>query len=173
MRVGILASHSITLVGQVPDARTADNLRNQAGLLVGADKVFDNLTINPAVAPQSQERLVINQGLNFETSSAAVDPACDHLLELAAKAAKENPKSTLRIVGHADSTGPDWINQPLSEERAKSVADSLVERGVPREQVTTAGYSSRQPVADNNSYEGRRLNRRVEVEVVVVLKPKN
>lgn len=67
------------------------------------------------------------------------------------------------IAGHADSTGNDAINDPLSQRRADSVADYLVSQGVERGLVQTRGYGSRQPVATNDTVEGRRQNRRVEV----------
>ncbi|WP_404297808.1 TolC family outer membrane protein [Halomonas sp.] len=67
------------------------------------------------------------------------------------------------IAGHADTTGNDAINDPLSQRRADSVADYLVSQGVQRDLVQTRGYGSRQPVATNNTVEGRRQNRRVEV----------
>ncbi|PWV71459.1 TolC family outer membrane protein [Halomonas sp. A11-A] len=67
------------------------------------------------------------------------------------------------IAGHADSTGNDAINDPLSQRRADSVAGYLVSQGVERGLVQTRGYGSRQPVATNDTVEGRRQNRRVEV----------
>ncbi|WP_290798698.1 TolC family outer membrane protein [Halomonas sp.] len=67
------------------------------------------------------------------------------------------------IAGHADTTGNDAINDPLSQRRADSVADYLVSQGVDRGLVQTRGYGSRQPVATNNTAEGRSQNRRVEV----------
>ncbi|MCE9680945.1 TolC family outer membrane protein [Halomonas alkalisoli] len=67
------------------------------------------------------------------------------------------------IAGHADSTGNDAINDPLSQRRADSVADYLVSQGIPRNLIETRGYGSRQPIASNDTAQGRQQNRRVEV----------
>ena len=67
------------------------------------------------------------------------------------------------IVGHTDSTGTDAINQPLSERRAASVAAFLINEGVMRERLYVAGASSRNPIASNDTVEGRSQNRRVEI----------
>ncbi len=67
------------------------------------------------------------------------------------------------IAGHADSTGNDAINDPLSQRRADSVAGYLASQGVERGLIQTRGYGSRRPVASNDTVEGRRQNRRVEV----------
>ncbi|TVP44891.1 MAG: agglutination protein [Halomonas sp.] len=67
------------------------------------------------------------------------------------------------IAGHADITGTDEINDPLSQRRADSVARFLVQQGVAQELIQTAGYGSNRPVASNDTVEGRRQNRRVEI----------
>ena len=66
-------------------------------------------------------------------------------------------------MGHTDSSGGDAINQPLSERRAVSVADALIRNGVQRERLYVAGNSSRNPIADNGTAQGKAQNRRVEI----------
>lgn len=73
---------------------------------------------------------------------------------------------TLKIKGHTDSTGPEAYNQSLSERRAQSVKDYLVTQGVTSSMVSTEGYGENQPIATNNTAEGRQANRRVEFEVI-------
>ncbi|MBC5830880.1 OmpA family protein [Vibrio metschnikovii] len=67
------------------------------------------------------------------------------------------------VVGHADSTGPASYNQKLSEQRAQAVVDKLMEFNVTPTQVEWRGQGESQPIADNNTAEGRAKNRRVEV----------
>lgn len=67
------------------------------------------------------------------------------------------------IAGHADTTGTDEINDPLSQRRADSVARFLVQQGVAQNLIQTAGYGSHRPVASNDTVEGRSQNRRVEI----------
>jgi len=69
------------------------------------------------------------------------------------------------VEGHTDSQGNDDANQVLSEQRAKSVRDYLVSRGVAADRITSTGKGETSPVADNKSAEGRANNRRVEIVV--------
>lgn len=70
------------------------------------------------------------------------------------------------VEGHTDATGADELNRRLSVQRAQSVADALVSRGVPRTRIDTTGLASSRPVAPNDVEAGRRLNRRSEVIVL-------
>ncbi len=72
------------------------------------------------------------------------------------------PDYKLEISGHTDSTGSDSFNQELSEDRAKACYDYLVSQGVPVERLHSTGYGETRPIADNSTYTGRSLNRRVE-----------
>jgi len=78
----------------------------------------------------------------------------------------ENPAISLEIAGHADSTGPEPYNQKLSERRAQAVCDYLVEQGIDRGRLVAKGFGELQPVAANDSEEGRQRNRRVEVKIL-------
>jgi outer membrane protein OmpA-like peptidoglycan-associated protein len=69
------------------------------------------------------------------------------------------------VEGHTDNTGTDAINQPLSERRARAVVNEAMSRGVVPERITSKGYGSSQPVADNATMEGRQANRRVEIAI--------
>lgn len=82
-----------------------------------------------------------------------------------AKIMNDNPDLKLDISGHTDNTGDAAKNQTLSENRAKSVLDYLVKKGVDASRVTSAGYGQDQPIADNNTAAGRAKNRRVEIKV--------
>ena len=75
------------------------------------------------------------------------------------------PDLRLEIEGHTDSVGSEEFNQSLSEKRAASVRDYLVDAGVPITNVIARGFGKTRPVADNTSSEGRKLNRRVEMIV--------
>ncbi|MFP4080235.1 MAG: OmpA family protein, partial [Ectothiorhodospira sp.] len=66
---------------------------------------------------------------------------------------------------HTDSTGSRELNQGLSRDRAESVRDYLVERGVDGDDIVTVGYGEDRPVAYNDTSEGRKANRRVEIRI--------
>ncbi len=101
--------------------------------------------------------------VTFATNQSNIDPRFDSVLSDVAGVLGEYDRSLVDIVGHTDSSGGDAINQPLSERRALSVADALIRNGVQRERMHVAGMSSRVPVADNGTTQGRAQNRRVEI----------
>jgi outer membrane protein OmpA-like peptidoglycan-associated protein len=102
-------------------------------------------------------------GLLFDVSSAVVEPAVQRDLGALARNLVAFPNSTVRVIGHTDSTGSATYNQGLSERRAAAVAGVLVDRGVSSARVTTIGRGETQPVASNETEEGRRQNRRTEI----------
>jgi hypothetical protein len=86
------------------------------------------------------------------------------LLTEAAEIMREHPDEIIRINGHTDSTGTSEDNQSLSERRANSAFDYLVQTlGLPAERFIVTGYGEDKPVASNDTVEGRRMNRRVEI----------
>ena len=113
----------------------------------------------------NQLKLDIPSDISFATGSAQLAPSLEPILNRFAQTLNENPKTTVRVVGHTDSTGSDAINDPLSVDRARSVKDYLTARGVNAQRVDISGVGSRQPVADNGTPEGRAHNRRVEIFV--------
>ncbi len=75
------------------------------------------------------------------------------------------PQAHIDVKGYADSTGPEQLNQELSGQRSKNVANFLAQQGIPFEQIDPAGFSSNFPEEPNESAHGRSRNRRVEVRV--------
>ena len=71
----------------------------------------------------------------------------------------------MSVGGHTDSVGTDAYNQTLSERRAASVKDYLVGQGVDGSRLSTAGYGESNPIASNDTADGRALNRRVELNL--------
>lgn len=83
-------------------------------------------------------------------------------LQKVKKFLEENPAVRIEISGHTDNTGSASYNQNLSEKRAMAVVNFLVEQGISRDRISSKGYGSQQPVADNSTEEGRAKNRRIE-----------
>jgi len=75
------------------------------------------------------------------------------------------PTANIEIAGHTDTDGEDTFNQTLSEKRAQAVSDYLVKAGLPADRFTATGYGSTQPVATNDTDEGKAQNRRIEFMV--------
>lgn len=110
-----------------------------------------------------QLKLHIPSDISFDTGSAALKPPMRSVLDPFADSLRNDPSALIAIVGHTDSTGSDAVNNPLSVERANSVRDYLVARGVPSTRIKTEGHGEREPVADNATEAGRAKNRRVEI----------
>lgn len=100
----------------------------------------------------------------FEFDAAAMRPASAPILNRAALLLKRSTRPIL-IEGHTDNVGTLDYNTTLSQARANAVGDALVARGVPAARIKTKGMAFLQPIATNETPEGRALNRRVEIIV--------
>jgi outer membrane protein OmpA-like peptidoglycan-associated protein len=110
--------------------------------------------------------LIVNMSdVLFETDKYALRPVARERLAKIAGIVLANPDLHLIAEGHTDSVGTEAYNQQLSEKRAGSVRDYLVEQGIPSKSVTSQGFGKTQPVASNDKVAGRQQNRRVELVV--------
>jgi outer membrane protein OmpA-like peptidoglycan-associated protein/tetratricopeptide (TPR) repeat protein len=109
---------------------------------------------------------VVLKNIYFQTGKAILRPESYDALDQVFRFLENNPGMKLEISGHTDNTGSLRINQKLSRERAKAVVDYLVGRGIPQEMLVYEGYADSQPVAPNDTPEGRERNRRVEFKVL-------
>ncbi|MBR6877736.1 MAG: OmpA family protein, partial [Neisseriaceae bacterium] len=111
----------------------------------------------------NQIKLTMPENVTFPVNSYVLSANAQASLAQAAQTLATYNETTINIIGHTDSTGNDAINNPLSYNRAQSVADYLNARGVDRSRMTVSGQGSRQPIASNATEEGRAQNRRVEL----------
>jgi OOP family OmpA-OmpF porin len=123
-------------------------------------------TVGIENAKEEPGELLLRLGFTFaradvpETIRLRLDAVVDVLVN-------ERPDVKVEIIGHTDSVGPSEYNQVLSERRADSVKAYLAERGVAAERISVSGYGESRPRTSNDTVEGRRLNRRVEIKVPV------
>jgi outer membrane protein OmpA-like peptidoglycan-associated protein len=110
-------------------------------------------------------QVTFESGLLFDFNSDAIKPAAAQNLNNLASSLDKYPGSNLLIVGHTDAVGSDEFNQGLSERRARSTAVYLANRGVSASRLQTVGRGETEPVATNDTEEGRAKNRRVEVAI--------
>jgi len=114
----------------------------------------------------SARGLIVNMSdVLFDTGSSTLKPGAREKLAKISGIVLAHPGLTLQIEGHTDSVGSDDFNQQLSERRADSVRDFLAEQGVQTSSMTAHGFGKTQPVASNDTGEGRQRNRRVELVV--------
>ena len=102
-------------------------------------------------------------GIHFETGQAAIQQESQSLLDDIAAVMKQFPDWRLEIVGHTDAAGDPAQNEALSRARADAVMAALVQRGIDAGRLAPQGMGEAQPVASNDTPEGRALNRRVEL----------
>jgi OOP family OmpA-OmpF porin len=100
---------------------------------------------------------------NFETGKAIMTPDSRTALKDVAAALISQPQTKVEVAGYTDATGSKKLNARLSQARADSVRAFLIENGVPASQLTAKGYGPANPIAPNNTPEGRAKNRRVEL----------
>lgn len=109
-------------------------------------------------------KITFSSGILFATNKADLNDASKADLNDLANIMRQNADVAVDIQGYTDNTGNDAINNPLSLNRAQSVANYLTQNGVPYAQLKNVnGYGSSNPVADNATAEGRQKNRRVEI----------
>jgi len=125
-----------------PDKGPPSKVKIEHGMIVILDKVF------------------------FATNKAAIKPISFNLLDQVALTIKAHPEFKIRIEGHTDSQGKLDRNTKLSQERANSVLDYMVKRGVAANRLVAVGYGPSTPIADNKTSAGREANRRVEFHIV-------
>jgi outer membrane protein OmpA-like peptidoglycan-associated protein len=114
----------------------------------------------------SARGLIVNMSdVLFDTGSSTLKPGAREKLAKISGILLAHPGLTLQVEGHTDSVGSDDFNQELSGRRADAVRDYLAQEGVPASTITAKGFGKTQPVATNDTAEGRQRNRRVELVV--------
>ena len=111
----------------------------------------------------NQLKLNIPSDISFDSGRADIKPNFRAVLDSFAQGLLNNPQARVRVVGHTDNVGSDALNDPLSINRAASVRNYLVSRGVASGVVSIDGRGEREPIASNETAEGRARNRRVEI----------
>ncbi len=114
------------------------------------------------------DRLIVTmpQDILFAVDSSTVNSGLRSDLLTVSSSLQKYPDSRVQVVGHTDNTGGASYNQGLSERRANSVADVLMEGGVTFDRIETLGRGEDQPVASNLTEDGRAQNRRVEIVIL-------
>ena len=143
------------------------------------DGVVDNADLCPDVAGPvtnsgcpvyqklvvKKEKLELKEKLFFDWDKATLMSASYAVLDEVAQALKDNKSFSVQVEGHTDDTGTDDHNQSLSEQRAETVLNYLVGKGIAKERLNSKGFASAVPLATNKTSRGREKNRRVEFVV--------
>lgn len=146
--VGALAGAGI---GRYMDRQQAELQNELSGTGVGVIRQGDNIVLQ------------MPGDVTFALDSAEIQPRFDPVLADVASVLNRYPATYVDIVGHASADGSDAHNQTLSERRALSVGNYLIRRKVLRDRLFIAGRGENQPIASNETAQGRAQNRRVEI----------
>src|SRR6478672_3638342 len=130
------------------------------------------ISVKPAAAPvdatvcqQLFADLLGKARIRFEPGKADIVADSTGLLDRLIETALRCPNANIEVVGHTDTDGEEAANQALSEKRAQAVTDYLVRAGLPASRFTPVGYGSTQPIAGNDTDEGKAQNRRIDFVV--------
>jgi len=179
-------SEAITLGGSVPSEEIVQLLVDGAAASYGPENVTNNLTVDadtyrsfwmnttplifqlfrvfPSYEIVVEDGLFSGQilgGVNFAADSTQITPTAAQALDVGVAVLARDPSIGMEIVGHTDSVGGDEYNRNLSAGRAQSVVDYFVAAGIDPARLVAVGAGETQPVADNETAEGRAQNRRV------------
>ncbi|GAA4737923.1 OmpA family protein [Flavisolibacter ginsenosidimutans] len=116
--------------------------------------------------PIEVDAAVVLRNLFFDTKKFDIKPESEVELEKVVQLLQENPTVKIQIEGHTDNVGSAADNQKLSETRARSVVNYLIEKGIRPERLVAKGFGATKPIADNKTEEGRAMNRRTELKVI-------
>jgi OmpA-OmpF porin, OOP family len=141
--------------GRTSVANTRIDARNPAPPQVSAQPPVE----------QPRRRIVL-RGVGFEFDSSTLSARELEVLGVAVEELRANPELRVRIVGHTDSKGTDEYNQKLSQRRAQAVLGFLTRRGIERRRLEAVGLGEENPVATNDTEDGRAQNRRVELDMI-------
>lgn len=148
--IGLLAGAA---VGQYLDQQQRELEASLAGTGAEVERQGDQLLVN------------LPSQITFDTGKSAIKPQFNSALDQVAATFNKYPESYIDVIGHTDSQGSDAYNQGLSERRAGAVAGALSARGVSGARLAQFGQGETQPVATNDTAEGRAANRRVELRI--------
>jgi outer membrane protein OmpA-like peptidoglycan-associated protein len=153
-----------------PAATAAGASAAQAGDTGDAanDKAANELaSLKPGFIPKDLVKALNDSPINFPTGSSQVPASITRFIDSAAGDLRQLPKgSVLEIAGYTDNTGDARINLELSQRRASAVREALIKAGANPKMLLAKGYGSADPIAGNDTPEGRERNRRIEYRVV-------
>jgi len=121
----------------------------------------------PDIVPEEFEDLAgILEGIHFDTNKDVIKPDSKPILDRAVEVLQKYPQVRIEVSGHTDSNGEYEHNVDLSQRRAESVKNYLIEHGIAAERIETRGAGPNEPIATNDTKDGRAQNRRIEVKIL-------
>lgn len=160
----------LVLQGTVPTAEIRAKFQAQAAAVIGEDNVIVRYQIDPRVPVPTDGRVRVDEDFLFPTGSAAIDDRYKPLMDLGVVVLNLNPQARMRVNGYTDDVGPPDVNLALSQARADALKGYLVAQGIAAGRIDAIGRGATGFVAPNDSDANRSQNRRIEVDLVDLLK---
>ncbi len=157
-----VAAKPVTAAPAVAVAVDADG----DGVPDDADKCPDSPSDKPVDADGCTIVSVVLENVQFESNSAELAAGSSASLDKAVNGMNKYDTLRIEVQAYTDSMGEASYNQYLSEQRAKTVRDYMVGKGIAADRIEAKGYGESNPVADNSTREGRAKNRRVELKII-------
>jgi len=171
----------VTLIGRVPSEASRDAALELAAAVRGVRApVMDRIVleaVEPAPVPESPETVaarscqetfdatLLADPIRFEGGTATPSQGSYPILAGLAETAGTCPAARFVVEGHTDASGPDDVNQMVSEARAQAVADYLIGAGIAAPRIVVVGYGETRPIDTNATAAGRAANRRIQLVV--------
>lgn len=148
----------------IPKARLEPLPAEFASLEENQSKPDDNA--QPTGAIEETFASIDFAGITFKENASTLTDTSQSTLDEVAKVLHENSNINISVEGHTDTSGDPELNLKLSEKRAQSVVNYLVESGIDNSRIQAQGFGDQHPIASNESLEGRKQNRRIEIKVI-------
>jgi outer membrane protein OmpA-like peptidoglycan-associated protein len=164
-----LGANRLRFVARTPDAAAKSSLESDVV------RAAQGLTVDAQVSVEESKTEVLQKEVDdilkgtvieFQTASAVIRPGSFKVLDSIAAKLKAYPEVRVKIDGHTDALGAAAANVRLSQSRADSVKNALVQRGVAAPRIESTGYGSARPLVPETSAENRAKNRRIELVIV-------
>jgi OOP family OmpA-OmpF porin len=158
----VVRGGQIYLEGAVPTAAAGAEIAALAAEILGADNVFNNYVVDERAGDPNLGNVTVEDTINFASGSSVILAESDGLLNQGLALLMIRPAMTITIVGHTDALGTDEFNEALSLQRADSVKTWFTDRDIDPARLMTVGAGESEPIADNETQDGRRINRRIQ-----------
>ncbi len=161
-----LIDNTVVISGEVPSTEVEPTVIEFMETVLGTRDWQSELTVNPSVAQPNSVTLGFSENVLFEPGDDEVQasffPFLDRIIELM----DNDPAISLLIEGHSDSQGNQVNNLALSQRRADAARAYIIERGINEFRVEALGRGDTEPVNDNETIDGRQVNRRLEIQMI-------
>jgi type IX secretion system PorP/SprF family membrane protein len=167
---------ALLAMNSLPPTKYSLNVGNSYEILITKEGYFNKTVKFEASKVEDVEKTVlltpievgasvIVEDLLFKTGKTELDERSYRILDQLVDFMKQNPTIKIELQGHTDSDGTPSANQKLSEGRAKSAMDYMINKGINAQRMTAKGYGQTQPIDSNSTPEGKAKNRRVELKI--------